>query len=282
MFKIVIIITFLAFALVSAAPGDNGMDMADANSMRGKNIIVLKLKSETDPVDGYLMELLSLLQAELGFNQTIEEVEKRGVADSDGKWDGMIGRLVDGTADLALADLTITSVRSDAIAFTIPYLVTGVSILIRKSDVGSMKSAKDLAQQETIKYGSIRYGSTTFFFRKSDDPLYSKMFDAMAGSCPQTLVETAAEGIQKVKAGGFALLAESNFIEYQVARDCELQQLGAMLNTVKHALGTQKNTPYTGALSWAIQKLLDNGKLAELQDKHWRRNTDVDCNAVKP
>lgn len=252
----------------------------DIDIMRGKNIIVLTLKpgNNPSPSHGYLMDMLDLLQAELGFNKTVEEVRSRGGMDSDGKWNGMIGRLVEGTADLALADLTITSVREDAIDFTVPFMVSGVSILIKKSDIGNMKSAKDLAQQDVIKYGAMAGGSTHHFFRRSDDPLYSKMFEQMAGSCPQSLVTSVEEGVQKVKRGGFAMLMESLSIEHLVSNDCDLQELGHMLNTVKHAIGTQRNSPFTATLSYAITRLQETGKLAELKAKHWRKDPTIDCN----
>ena len=275
-----IVLTVVAFACgVSSVPRGRYRSDVDIDCMRGKNIVVLTLKpaNPPSPSDGYLLELLDLLQADLGFNATIREVESRGGMDSDGKWNGMIGRLVDGTADLALADLTITSVREDAIDFTIPFMVTGVSILIKKSDIGSMKSAKDLAQQESIRYGAVNGGSTKDFFRKSDDPLYSIMYDQMSGSCPQLFVSSMEEGLQKVKSGGFAMLMESVAIEHVVSNDCDVQELGHMLNTVKHAIATQKNSRYTAALSDSIMMLQESGKLSELKAKYWRKDPEIQC-----
>lgn len=272
---------FIAAVIISASDSYRASYRSDVDtrSLWGKNVLVLTLKpaDSPSPVDGYLAELLELLQVELGFNATVEEVEKRGGMDIEGKWDGMIGRLVDGTADLALADLTITSVREDAIDFTIPFITTGVAILIKKTDVVEMKSAKDLAAQEAIRYGAVNGGSTQNFFRKSDDPLYSNMYDQMSGSCPQSFVGSVEEGIQKVKAGGFAMLMESLSIKHVVSTDCDLMELGHMLNTVKHAIGTQKKSPFTAALSHAITQLQERGKLSQLKTKYWRDDQSTEC-----
>ena len=44
----------------------------------------------------------------------------------------MIGELIRGEADLAVADLTITSKREEAVDFTHPFMNTGISILFKK------------------------------------------------------------------------------------------------------------------------------------------------------
>ena len=44
----------------------------------------------------------------------------------------MIGELIRGEADIAVADLTITSKREEAVDFTHPFMNTGISILFKK------------------------------------------------------------------------------------------------------------------------------------------------------
>lgn len=44
----------------------------------------------------------------------------------------MVGEVIRGEADLAIADLTITSKREKAVDFTLPFMNTGISILFRK------------------------------------------------------------------------------------------------------------------------------------------------------
>lgn len=44
----------------------------------------------------------------------------------------MIGELIRGEADIAVADLTITSKREEAVDFTYPFMNTGISILYKK------------------------------------------------------------------------------------------------------------------------------------------------------
>jgi len=48
------------------------------------------------------------------------------------EWNGMIRELLEQRADLAIADLTITFEREQAVDFTTPFMNLGVSILYRK------------------------------------------------------------------------------------------------------------------------------------------------------
>ncbi|XP_048776012.1 glutamate receptor 2-like [Ostrea edulis] len=52
----------------------------------------------------------------------------------NGTWNGMIGELLHGKADLALASLTITRARQRVVDFTKPFMKIGISIMIKKPD----------------------------------------------------------------------------------------------------------------------------------------------------
>ena len=42
---------------------------------------------------------------------------------------GMVGEVMTGAADLALADLTITAARERVVDFTVPFLQTGITVI---------------------------------------------------------------------------------------------------------------------------------------------------------
>ena len=54
---------------------------------------------------------------------------KYGSEISQGNWNGMLGEVMDGTADFCIADISITSSRSAAFSFSMPWLNLGISIL---------------------------------------------------------------------------------------------------------------------------------------------------------
>ncbi|KAM6434858.1 putative glutamate receptor isoform 1-T3 [Liasis olivaceus] len=85
-------------------------------------------------LEGYCIDLLEKLSEMLHFKYKVGIVKdgKYGSLSSNGSWSGMIGEVVRKEADLAVAPLTITSVREDAVDFTQPFLHTGIGILLEK------------------------------------------------------------------------------------------------------------------------------------------------------
>lgn len=57
----------------------------------------------------------------MNFEYTITEVEKHGYMDDNGKWNGVVRKLVDKDADIGLATIQIMTERATAIDFTVPY-----------------------------------------------------------------------------------------------------------------------------------------------------------------
>nr|XP_043897852.1 glutamate receptor 1-like isoform X2 [Solea senegalensis] len=88
-----------------------------------------------DRYEGYCAELASEIAKHVGFSYRLELVGdgKYGSRDPETKtWNGMVGELVYGKADVAVAPLTITLVREKMIDFTKPFMSLGISIMIKK------------------------------------------------------------------------------------------------------------------------------------------------------
>lgn len=91
-----------------------------------------------DQYEGYAVDLIHELSRIVGFRYRFREVEdgKYGVKERHPNgteyWNGMIGEIISGQADLAIVDLTITSSREEAVDFTLPFMNTGISILFKK------------------------------------------------------------------------------------------------------------------------------------------------------
>ncbi|XP_029924666.1 glutamate receptor 1-like isoform X2 [Myripristis murdjan] len=88
-----------------------------------------------DKYEGYCVELATEIAKHVGFAYRLELVGdgKYGSRDPETKiWNGMVGELVYGKADVAVAPLTITLVREEVIDFTKPFMSLGISIMIKK------------------------------------------------------------------------------------------------------------------------------------------------------
>lgn len=83
---------------------------------------------------GYCVDLLKLLMKDIGFAPILHLVKdgKYGAFNhTTGQWNGLIGEVVRGEAEIALADLTINQQRSAVVDFTHPFLGTGMGVMVK-------------------------------------------------------------------------------------------------------------------------------------------------------
>ncbi|XP_063381394.1 glutamate receptor ionotropic, kainate 2 isoform X6 [Cydia fagiglandana] len=135
-----------------------------------------------------------------------------------------------------------------------------------------IESAEDLAKQTKIKYGALKGGSTAAFFRDSNFSTYQRMWSFMESARPSVFATTNKEGEERVMRGkgAYAYLMESTTIEYVVERNCDLTQVGGMLDSKGYGIAMPPNSPYRTAISGAVLKLQEEGKLHILKTKWWK------------
>ncbi|XP_041802022.1 probable glutamate receptor [Chelmon rostratus] len=101
--------------------------------------------SRGSDLEGYCVDLIYQLSKKLGFKYKLRLVKdsRYGSMDSSGNWSGMIGEVIRGEADLAVAPLTLTAVREQFVDMTTPFMQTGIGFIMRK-DVASEESTFSL------------------------------------------------------------------------------------------------------------------------------------------
>ena len=343
------------------------------------------MKSSTEgEYEGFAIDLMREISRLVGFNFTISIASGYGSIDADGNWNGMIAEILEGRADLAVGDITISYQREEVVDFSMPFLDLGISILFVSSPAKSINlfsfmtplsaevwilmlvggisvslalyfisrvspfetleldcsdgespflslrhclwfsiaswvqqgcdflpralstrtlasfwwfftlimissytanlaafltiermdspisSVQDLAKS-SIKYGSIRTGSTMSFFKDATSPLYKKMQKKMEG-WEDSLVDSNQAGIDKVlmEKGGYAFFMESVSVEYQVERNCQLAQVGANLDSKSYGVAMKKGSLLRSQISSAIIRLRQDGVLDRLKQKWWK------------
>lgn len=135
------------------------------------------------------------------------------------------------------------------------HLILAAFLTVEKL-VNPIESVEDLAAQTKIKYGVVKGGSTELFFRvdsfirhllfcipffffvfkESILPTYQKMWKFMDEN-RDIFVTKNAEGIERVKAEPYAFLMESTTIDYTVQRECNLTQIGGLLDNKGYGIG---------------------------------------------
>lgn len=350
-----------------------------------------KIETGNARYEGYAIDLIDELSRLVGFDYVFKEVDdgKYGKYDEEKReWNGMIREVMIGKADLAIADLSITSSREDAVDFTLPFMSTGISILFKKPTtkelelfsflspfesqvwvyvcgayigvslllfiVGRispyewadphpcrqedkilrnqfsvtnsfwftiaavMQQGSDLAPRslstrlvaaiwyfftlimissytanlaafltvekvvypieraedlyrhpQHIKYGCVESGSTgTFFQHSKPTSTFRKMYEEMV------FVQSNDKGKEEVEKGNYAFFMESTSIEYTIERNCNLTQIGGLLDSKGYGIGLAKNSTrkrdYRTKLSEAILSLQESGVLEVLKNRWWK------------
>ncbi|KAL1020788.1 hypothetical protein UPYG_G00004680 [Umbra pygmaea] len=90
--------------------------------------------SKNTGLEGYCIDLLVELAKKLGFKYQVHLVKdgRYGQQDKNGAWNGLIGEVVRGEADLAVASLTLTAAREQAVEMSTPFMQTGISFIMRR------------------------------------------------------------------------------------------------------------------------------------------------------
>ena len=100
----------------------------------------LKLKDDAhkytgnDRYEGYIADLTAAVAEVAKFRYEFRLVADNayGTPNASGYWNGMVGEVIDGVADMAIAPLTITAQREKIVDFTKPFTTLGISIMIKK------------------------------------------------------------------------------------------------------------------------------------------------------
>ncbi|KAL5010168.1 hypothetical protein ScPMuIL_012473 [Solemya velum] len=144
--------------------------------------------------------------------------------------------------------------------------------------VSPIEGADDLAKQTRIKYGTLNSGSTKSFFEKSNLPTYQRMWNFMQSTEPSVFVNSSSEGLERVKTGEYAYLAESTTIEYEIERNCDLMKVGGLLDSKGYGIATPQGSDYKDLISSEILRLQEEQDIHRLHTKWWKEKSGGKCN----
>ncbi|KAK9517803.1 hypothetical protein VZT92_023145 [Zoarces viviparus] len=158
-----------------------------------------------DKYEGYIVELAAEIAKHVSYQYKLKVVSdgKYGARDAETKmWNGMVGELVYGKADVAVAPLTITLVREEVIDFSKPFMSLGISIMIKKptkSKPGVFSFLDPLAYEIWMCIVFAYIGvSVVLFLVSRFSPYEWHAEDYEEGGEPQTPTQaSASNGVQQ-------------------------------------------------------------------------------------
>lgn len=160
------------------------------------------------------------------------------------------------------------------------YIASLSAFLVHQMDrtpKDEISDVTDLARQFRIKYGTILGGSSLSFFKNSQVGLYQRMYANMESALPRVHVKSTDEAIERVKRGGYAALLEATTIRYQTERDCEVTQVGGLLNIRGYGIAFPLDSSYVTYFNWAIGELQSDNTLHKLDLKWWKEQGGALC-----
>lgn len=185
-----------------------------------------------------------------------------------------IGSLMQQGSDLAPRSPSVRAMASVWFFFTLilmsSYTANFAAFLTASRMQSPIESAEDLSKQTKINYGCKTDGSTQAFFASSNHSTYRRMWNFMESKKHEGVFpKSNNKGIELVKKGNYAFLMESTTIDYIVQRDCELTQIGGLLDHKGYGIALRKRSPFRAPLSKAIVELNEDGILQDLKAKWW-------------
>lgn len=268
------------------------LDSAFTQGLRRKHVTVSAIlgepylsQNEDGSYKGYVADLLKALSKQIGFKYNIQLVAdgRYGTPNNTtGTWSGMMGEVVTGKVDMAVADLTITSGREQAVDFSYPFMFHGITILYKKPSKGRklpIYNIEDLARQNKISVGTGKGGSTEQFFRDSNIATYQMIYQKMMENSGEYMLPTTDHGVEAVKQGGgkVAFIMESPRVDYAVERYCDLIQVGGILNQKGYGIVLPLGSSYRKDLNVALLQLQEDGVLNQLKKKWWQGTSSGFC-----
>nr|XP_055076650.1 glutamate receptor ionotropic, NMDA 2D isoform X2 [Misgurnus anguillicaudatus] len=142
--KGVSVLTHGAMALRREYGGARGTSFAgncvmDGNQTRRVpdriSMVVEGIQSMKHCCKGFCIDVLKRLAKIVGFTYDLYLVTNgRHGKNIDGEWNGMVGEVVSRRADMAIGSLTINEERSEVVEFSVPFVETGISVMVSRSN----------------------------------------------------------------------------------------------------------------------------------------------------
>ncbi|NXO58040.1 GRIK5 protein, partial [Aramus guarauna] len=94
---------------------------------------------------------------------------------------------------------------------------------------------------------------------------YQRMWNYMQSKQPSVFVKSTEEGIARVLNSKYAFLLESTMNEYHRRHNCNLTQIGGLLDTKGYGIGMPLGSPFRDEITLAILQLQENNRLGVLK-----------------
>nr|2A5S_A Chain A, N-methyl-D-aspartate receptor NMDAR2A subunit [Rattus norvegicus]2A5T_B Chain B, N-methyl-D-aspartate receptor NMDAR2A subunit [Rattus norvegicus] len=181
-------------------------------------------------------------------------------------WNGMIGEVVYQRAVMAVGSLTINEERSEVVDFSVPFVETGISVMVSRgtqvTGLSDKKFQRPHDYSPPFRFGTVPNGSTERNIRNN----YPYMHQYMT-RFNQRGVEDALVSLKTGKLDAF--IYDAAVLNYKAGRDegCKLVTIGSgyIFATTGYGIALQKGSPWKRQIDLALLQFVGDGEMEELE-----------------
>jgi ABC-type amino acid transport substrate-binding protein len=199
-------------------------------------------------IAGFEPDLIGEISKIAGFDYELVSVE----------WTGLFGGLITQKYDAVIASVTILEERKKRMAFSIPYLRSGLALVVRR-DSEKINSVEDLKRERLLVGAQL--GTTSYFYLEKDPAVQKKGYQAY-GHAVADLIKGEID----------AVLGESTgTLYYKNQRKDYFQKIkmvGEILTEEYYGIVLRKTNPdLLAKIDTALKQLLKDGAVSRLHAK---------------
>lgn len=234
--------------LLSACGPDSGNVPNTIRVATDATLVPMSFINDQNQIDGFDRALMEAIAKEAGLELEMVNVE----------WAGLLGGLTTGKYDAAISSITVLEERKQKMSFSLPYLKSGLAIVVRKETKG-VSTMDDLLKNSMV-VGAQR-GTTAYFFLK-DHPAIRNMGYESYGHAVQDLIKGELD----------AVLGESTGTLYYKRKEKpvfdKIKMVGEILTNEYYGIAVRKDNPaLLKTLDKALKTLLANGTVKRLHQQ---------------
>ncbi len=208
----------------------------------------MSFMSVGNDMTGFEPDLMRAIAKEAGINIHLVNVE----------WAGLFGGLITRKFDMVISSVTVLEERKERMAFSDPYLTSGLALMVRKNQEG-VDSFADAKKNNFLIAAQV--GTTAYFFLEKDSAVRKKGYQ-MYGHAVADLINGEVD----------AVLGESTGTLFYKNRNKPLfekiKMVGEIMTDEHYAIVFRKeDNELLTKVNIALQKVLQNGTAARLHKK---------------
>jgi ABC-type amino acid transport substrate-binding protein len=239
---LIIIFVLLLFGCDSTSTGKTYLVATDAT------LVPMSFISVGNTITGFEPDLMRAIAKEAGLDVQLVNVE----------WAGLFGGLITKKFDMVISSVTILEERKERMAFSEPYLKSGLALVIRKDQEG-IKSFTD-AKKNNFLFGA-QVGTTAYFSLEKDPSIRKKGYQ-IYGHAVADLINGKIDAVLGESTGTLFYQNKNKPLFEKV------KMAGEILTNEHYAIVINKeDIKLKTRINAALKKILKNGTVSRLHRK---------------